>query len=173
MISFATHRLLIHEFNSDNNRKTGNESIYNQIPGILSPAVTETLPREWSTINTLDAAKSWMSNRIAESKVLMVSSKENGCCIGFIFLFQMENIEQLIAYRFGYLLAESVWGKGLGTELVSGLVNACAEAGNIESLSGGVENNNRASIRVLEKIGFSISTLDTESEDTTFYEYQF
>jgi len=75
--------------------------------------------------------------------------------------------------RFGYLLAEKVWGKGLGTELIEGLLNWCKKQGNIRSISGGVETDNIESIKVLEKTGFSVSTMDSPSEKTVFYEYRF
>lgn len=173
MIPFSTPRLWVDEFTSDYSSKPGNVKLYNEIVGILSPAVTLSLPRGWSNIKTQEEAKTWIGIRMAESRVLTVSEKQNQHCIGFVFLYDMGSKEQKITYRFGYLLAESVWGKGLGTELIKGLVRACKEADNIASLSGGVERNNLASVRVLEKIGFSVSTLDAESEDTVFYEYQF
>jgi len=56
--------------------------------------------------------------------------------------------------RLGYLLTESIWGKGIGSELVKGLVKMCSDSKMINSISGGVEKDNVGSIKVLEKNGF-------------------
>ena len=65
------------------------------------------------------------------------------------------------------MLAESAWGKGFATELITGLVNWCRENA-IKSITGGVEHNNPASARVLEKCGFSVNDNATDDEQV-FY----
>jgi ribosomal-protein-alanine N-acetyltransferase len=56
----------------------------------------------------------------------------------------------------GYLLAEEAWGKGYGTEIVSGLAKAYERQSPI-LLVAGVDIGNPASARVLEKAGFQRS----------------
>jgi RimJ/RimL family protein N-acetyltransferase len=56
--------------------------------------------------------------------------------------------------RLGYLLREEVWGKGIGTELIKGLVEWARQTRLIGSIAGDVEKENQGSIRVLEKNGF-------------------
>ena len=56
----------------------------------------------------------------------------------------------------GYLLSESVWGKGLASELVRGHVSALEASGLAYRLLGGVGVENPASARVLIKSGFRL-----------------
>jgi len=65
-----------------------------------------------------------------------------------------EDVVGGIEVRLGYLLSEHAWGKGIAGELVSGFVTWCRRQANIVSIVGGVEQNNVASQRVLEKNGF-------------------
>ena len=71
-----------------------------------------------------------------------------------MFLYENNEIKESEELRLGYLLAESIWGKGIGSELIKGLVKYCNDSKIIESISGGVEKDNVGSIKVLEKNGF-------------------
>ncbi len=97
-----------------------------------------------------------------------MESIEHDDVIGFIFLYEITKSE----IRFGYLLSKEVWGKGLATELMKGFINWCKQDGQIKSISGGVEKINIASIKVLEKVGFSKIDLEDEPHDNLFYEYK-
>jgi ribosomal-protein-alanine N-acetyltransferase len=57
--------------------------------------------------------------------------------------------------RLGYVLAEPAWGRSLGSELVGGFVEWCRAQSEIGSLIAGVAADNPASIRILEKSGFT------------------
>jgi RimJ/RimL family protein N-acetyltransferase len=57
--------------------------------------------------------------------------------------------------RIGYVLAESAWGQGYATEVVTGFLRRWDEEGLTASLLAGVTSNNVASQRVLEKAGFT------------------
>ena len=57
--------------------------------------------------------------------------------------------------RIGYMLAESVWGQGIATELLNGFVHWCKTVG-VSTVMGGVERDNISSRRVLEKTGFEV-----------------
>ena len=70
-----------------------------------------------------------------------------------MFLFE-EGVPGRTEVRIGYLLSESAWGKGFATELVGGFVAWCRQYASLQSVAGGVERGNVASIRVLEKNGF-------------------
>ncbi len=69
--------------------------------------------------------------------------------------------------RLGYLLAERAWGKGIASELIRGLVEWCRKSG-IASIVGGVERNNIASRRVLEKNGFVCDASTKNSPEQMF-----
>nr|WP_275040963.1 GNAT family N-acetyltransferase [Grimontia indica] len=54
----------------------------------------------------------------------------------------------------GYVVSERLQRKGLASEMLQGLVSWCQQSGKVATLSGGAEENNLASVRVLEKNGF-------------------
>jgi len=56
----------------------------------------------------------------------------------------------------GYWLAEKCWGKGIGTEVVMELVKHLLKDKNIKRITAKVYPYNKASMRVLEKNGFSL-----------------
>lgn len=67
---------------------------------------------------------------------------------------------------FAYLISETLWWKGYGTELIKGLVVWCKSSRNIRSLSGGVATKNTGSARILEKCGFVALDHATSVKDT-------
>ena len=60
-------------------------------------------------------------------------------------------------------VAQSAWGRGLGGELIGGLVGWCRAQAPIRSLAAGVAAENLVSAWVLEKNGFS--AVETEHGD--------
>jgi len=62
-----------------------------------------------------------------------------------------------IELRLGYLLTDKVWGLGLGSELICGLVKWVKTDGRVALILGGVDKDNIGSFRVLEKNGFLVS----------------
>ncbi len=85
--------------------------------------------------------------------------------LGLLILaeFPADNGPRVI--HLGYLLGETAWGRGLATELISGLVSALRNLGEPIQLLGGVENANPASARVLVKNGFQL--VERQSTHTT------
>lgn len=70
--------------------------------------------------------------------------------------------------RLGYLLAESVWGRGLASELVPGLVGWCLGEPDVRWLRAGAALDNPASTRVLEKTGFFVAEHDGGSGEPIY-----
>ncbi len=62
--------------------------------------------------------------------------------------------ESTVDVRIGYVIAETSWGRGLATELLSGLVDWMRIEPSIHTLTGGVDLTNHASVRVMENNGF-------------------
>ncbi len=127
------------------------------------------MPDGWQNINTSDKANQWIAYRLDESHFYRIRLDDSGEIIGFLFLYESEEKSEL---RLGYLLAESTWGKGIGTELIKGLVAWARSSGQINSISGGVEKDNIGSIKVLEKCGFSQSKEELPS-GAFLYEIRF
>ena len=171
--NFNTQRL---EVSSWLNQVKGAESkkgFAEKVIEILSPNVTKALPDGWQNISTIDEAKAWIKDRADESHFVTIQLVSTNETIGFIFLYESDSENNYYKLRFGYLLSEKHWGKGLGTELIEGLIKWCKKEGDIQSISGGVETDNIGSIKVLEKTGFSVSTADNPAEGVVFYEYNF
>lgn len=70
--------------------------------------------------------------------------------IGYVFLSAVKNSDTHI----GYLLGESYWGKGYATEVMQGLVTFIKSEHHVMKLIVGVDLDNLASIRLLNKLGF-------------------
>jgi ribosomal-protein-alanine N-acetyltransferase len=118
---------------------------------LLTPAVTRSLPPEWQGDYDEARAERWISDRDAEGTTLMAS--EDGQPVGLVLLYK-ESGPGGVTVRLGYLIAEGEWGRGLGGELVAGLVVWCRTEPAIRALIGGVAADNTASIRILERSGF-------------------
>ncbi|MDQ2180785.1 GNAT family N-acetyltransferase [Marinifilum sp. D714] len=170
---FKTERLFVKDWLYKNEEVVEKLAFTKKVINILSPRVTEALPDGWQNINTTEQANQWIFERAKEGFFLTVWLKSKPELLGFLFLYECESENQSLDLRFGYLLAESAWGKGFGTELINGLVDWCKKRDYIQSLSGGVERNNIGSIKVMEKTGFSISAESKPTNDVIFYEQKF
>jgi len=171
--NFKTERLLIRSWKYQNKDLASEDYFTNKVEGILTHQVTKSLPDGWQGIKTKSDAKQWIKDRADESHFLTVQLLSTNEIIGFVFLYESDSQDNSCDLRFGYLLSETYWAKGYGSELVQGLVEWCDKVGDINSISGGVETDNIASIKVLEKNGFSPSTLDDASGNVIFYERKF
>lgn len=170
---FETERLVVEDWQNQNEDVSAKLKFAQEVIRILTPNVTKSLPDGWQNIKSLDQVNNWIFDRANESTFLTVNLRSNKRLIGFIFLFETESENKMTDIRFGYLLSETFWGKGIGTELVDGLVDWCRTNENIKSLSGGVENDNIGSIKVVEKTGFSLSKDSSPSDKVLFYEMLF
>ena len=110
----------------------------------------------------------WVSERAAEGDVRLVEDRTTGALLGLLILAEFPGEKGRTEIRIGYLLAEAAWGKGYATELLEGYVSSLA-GGPPVLLVGGVEIDNPASARVLEKAGFTKSTSQSSGE-TDVYE---
>lgn len=161
---FRTDRVSIMNWRFLESRPGIQSSLAERVLKIMTPNVTKALPDGWQNIDTIEKAENWIVERKADSDFYAVTINETGDSIGYLFLYVDNEIERSCEIRFGYLLMESHWGKGIGSELIKGLVDWCANTKIIRSLSGGVEKENIGSIRVLEKNGFYRSTEELPGE---------
>jgi RimJ/RimL family protein N-acetyltransferase len=171
--NFSTPRLSVCSWTNHTKEPNAEKKLAEKVIEILSPNVTRALPDGWQNITSFAAAQEWVKDRNEESHFLSIQLSSTNEIIGFIFLYEAESENQLHNLRFGYLLAENFWGIGLGTELTKGLLDWCKAAGDIKSISGGVEKDNIGSIKVLEKTGFAALPADGTSDLVVFYAYQF
>lgn len=139
---------------------------------IMTPSVTKDLPDGWQNLTTIEKAQEWVNERKNDSFFYTIQQHNSEEIIGFLFLYTENETTESYDLRLGYLLSESSWGKGFGSELIKGLVVWCKKENNIGSISGGVESNNFGSIRVLEKNGF-IKTNDELPGNMLLYKLEF
>jgi RimJ/RimL family protein N-acetyltransferase len=147
---FETERLTVAPWHS-----IPRAQLASHVAALLTPAVTRPLPPPWQGPYDLERAQRWIDERDAESSVLLVSTRADATPVGLIILSSPQPSDTEL--RLGYLLAEGAWGRGLGSELIAGLVQWCGAQPDISSLAGGVEASNPASKRVLEKNGFVVA----------------
>lgn len=83
-----------------------------------------------------------------------VVEKSSSTLAGFCGL-NAERVDDADEIEIGYRLAPGFWGKGLGTEAARGALAHGFETLRIESLIAIVEPANVASVKVIQKLGFS------------------
>jgi len=161
---YSTNRLLVYEWHTISPDDSKQESLDNIVINILTPKVTQSLPPHWQGIYPLDRARNWIKERDEEGVTLIVIEQSTQTAIGFVILFEDATGNDL---RLGYLLAESAWGKGYASELIRGFVEWCKN-NDVARATGGVERDNNASRRVLEKNGFICESDTNEGSEQMF-----
>ena len=123
---------------------------------LLTTSTTRSLPAEWRGEYSIARARRWIAERDRESPTLLAVDRRTGAPVGLVIVFESPSDDGSGSdLRVGYLLSESVWGQGLATELVAGLVAWAREQPSISTLTAGVEATNTASARVLLTSGFT------------------
>ncbi len=88
------------------------------------------------------------------SSHLYLAIDVGGEAVGGIGIQPLDDVRRRTA-EIGYWLAESFWGRGIATDAVRSIVPVAFAAFDIVRLEAGIFSNNPASMRVLEKCGFS------------------
>jgi RimJ/RimL family protein N-acetyltransferase len=154
--SFVTHRLLVKEWNSLSAEDWERQPLSQVVITLLTQPVTRWLPTAWQGPYTEERALTWIDERDGEGTALLIIERSSRAPAGLVILLET-NAEDVVGstdVRLGYLLAESAWGKGIASEMLSGFVAWCRQQAAISSITGGVHRDNVASQRVLEKNGF-------------------
>ena len=168
--NFKTERLLVRSWKHQIQDPSNEHEFAKIVSGILTDNVTKSLPVGWQGLDSLKKSIEWIRKRAEESSFLTVQLINSNDVVGFMFLYESILSDRSFDLRLGYLLSESVWRQGFGSELIKGLVDWCMKNDDIKSISGGVEIGNVGSIRVLERNGFSIVNSNDQSEDVVFFE---
>ena len=83
----------------------------------------------------------------------LISNRTSGIAIGDSGLLILEEYGWI---DLGFRFAQPYWGKGLATEVASAWVRAAFDEFGLTRLGAFANPENRASIRVLEKLGFKV-----------------
>ena len=114
------------------------------------------------------AITEWVSARDAEADILCIHARASGALAGLVILSDQTVPGQISTLHLGYFLGEATWGKGYATEVISGLLAQFHAHGPVR-FEAGVDANNVASARVLEKAGFRLIP-DRSTADRGFFE---
>ncbi len=157
---YTTNRLIVKEWNSFEPKELDKPNLVDIVEEMLIPDVTKRFPVMWRGDYDKKRAKFWIQERDSESKTLLAVEKETKKPLGYINFFKEGSCSHGTYLRLGYLVSHAMWNNGLATELVEGFIHWCKE-NNISSILAGVDPDNKASIRVLEKNNFLTQTTDT------------
>lgn len=151
---FHTARLQVEAWSDRLNDKAGRQRLADELVTVLTPDVLRHLPAPLQISDTPQAIDHWMTARAAESDVFTVRNLATSDLLGLVILAEFPEPEAITTVHLGYLFAAHAWGKGYATELLNGLVQTYLDQGTPVQLLGGVERDNVASARVLQKAGF-------------------
>ena len=169
--SFETDRLLVGEWHSFEAPAGPVGSLARFVAEVMTEPVTKSLPDAWQGAFTVERATAWIAERDADGTTLMILDRATNQGVGLMILFENPADDPSTGsdLRIGYFLAESAWGKGFASELLAGFVGWCRRLGEVASLTGGVERDNVASIRVLEKNGFErVADADSATDELQY-----
>lgn len=175
VFAFETERLRCGPW-IDEARRSGVD-LASIVAAMLTPATTVALPAAWHGDFTVERARAWIEDREADSTALLVTDTASREPIGLAILATVPAGDTVPAdesdpdtgpldLRIGYVIDEAWWGRGIATELVKGLVDRARSVPDIVSVTGGIDPEHGASIRVLERSGFRL--VDHGNESSTY-----
>ena len=167
MMFFSTKRLEIVGVKSLLQSGYERPALLQDIVEVLKPSVVVSLPLHFHRINSDVQADAWLLKMEAESDLYVIKEKSSVGVIGFIFLYQADDG----VFHLGYVFMESQWGQGYASEVLHGLIMQCKQAGLARKLVGGVDEANLASIKVLQRSGFTPESKNNDG--VIFYHYNF
>lgn len=168
---FTTKRLIVKEWHSFEPKELNQSDLVNIVEKMLVPDVTYTFPPMWRGSYDKNRVKNWIAERDQEVKTLLAVEEKSKKSVGLLHFFRGHNRSKGTYLRLGYLLSKVMWGKGFATELVEGFIHWCKE-NNISTVLAGVDPDNIASIRVLEKNNFLTEKTD-ENGISLLFVYDF
>jgi len=123
-----------------------NINVWNNVRDRLPHPYTEKDAQEWIDFTLF---KQPLTHFAIEADSLLVGS------IGFLLKEDVysKNIE------IGYFIGENYWGKGIATEAIKQLLNLLIANYDVVRIYADVFENNKASMRVLEKNGFHLEAI--------------
>ncbi|CAH9062154.1 hypothetical protein PSECIP111951_02635 [Pseudoalteromonas holothuriae] len=131
---------------------------------LLTDNVLKTLPQNWQAASQTGSEEKWLVEQLNASLLITIECKKSLDIIGFIFIHPDNKNAQI-----GYLLGEPYWHKGYGSEALEALVQYYQKSGVIKVLHAGVSAEHFASIKLLEKVGFTRVEADCNNSNNVMY----
>eukprot|EP00035_Acanthoeca_spectabilis_P025651 m.459321 g.459321 ORF g.459321 m.459321 type:complete len:417 (-) comp21720_c0_seq1:1639-2889(-) len=150
---FSTARLVVREWHSIEPHEWRHRELPEVVSDLLTPEVTQSLPPCWHGEYPPERARAWVQERDTEGVTLLAVDHATKEVMGLVILGVFVE-GGTISLMLGYLLGSAAWGKGLGTELITGLVAHVRDKHFAHMMFAGAAADNYPSIRILEKAGF-------------------
>ncbi len=119
-----------------------------------NPSVSRFLLNRFPSPYTMEAAIHWVNNLVDQDPLVNFAITIDDQVVGGIGLELREDVYRKTALL-GYWLSEELWGKGIVTEAVKLMTQYAFDHLDIIRLQAGVLDKNPASMRVLEKAGYT------------------
>ena len=165
--TFTTKRLIVKEWHSFEPKELEQPDLVDIVENILVPEITNTFSPMWQGDYDRKRAQALINEFDSESKTLLAVDKKSKKAIGCINFYKVGDRSKGTNVRLGYFLSKVMWSKGFATEFVEAFIHWCKE-NNISTVLAGVDPDNIASIRVLEKNNFLTQTTDANGRSLLF-----
>lgn len=165
---FQTSRLIVEPWSKHLVNPNTVSALAAELTPVLTPTVLKHLPPAFWVESQSSAIVPWIHAREAECDVMTIRERNGGALIGLVILAEFVETGVGLTVQMGYLFQEQSWGKGYATEMLSGLVGMYKTGDHPVDLRGGVELENAASARVLEKVGFQIVAEETDQTNAMY-----
>ncbi len=152
---FSTQRLSVSHWKDHLAQPHLRRKLADDLAALLIPAVLKNLPPPMQLRDRNISA--WIEARHAESDILLVRQGTDNELIGLMVLAVDTESDPPPSVHIGYLIGETAWGNGYASELLKGLQTEVS-SGPAMRLVAGVDRDNPASARVLQKAGFKLWT---------------
>ncbi|NDW54238.1 GNAT family N-acetyltransferase [Aliiroseovarius sp. PrR006] len=168
---FTTQRLSVFSWHDVLADPAMRASLEAELSGLLTPKVLEHLPPPLQLEGGKASISDWIDARSAESEVHLVEDLRTSDLLGLLILAEGASDPDQTVLHIGYLFAQHAWGQGYASEMLVGLCSV-VEQDRPARLAGGVDRQNQASARVLQKAGFELNP-ELSSSDTDMYVREF
>ena len=116
---------------------------------------------------TEEKSKELLSKWIKDDSVWAAINKKTNHFIGWFMLKETISKDCL---EIGFMLDKSCWSQGYATEIALKLIKFATERQGVSKVIASTDVNNRASIKVLKKIGMSPTDSFPSKDNITYYE---
>jgi ribosomal-protein-alanine N-acetyltransferase len=134
-------------------------------PKVMQYVTTGPRSKSEAKNEIIDGMKHWKEHGFGPYLVL---DKREGNLIGFakLYLSSRSPFPQI-----GYAIDDHLWGIGLGSEIAKSLLKIGFENLGEDALAGFARVENKASRRILEKVGFQLQTENFQQENRIYAHY--
>lgn len=122
---------------------------------LSDPQIYRFIPQDPPSLDQLEKRYKYLERRISPDGAVQwlnwaLRQRETGNLIGTIQATVLADKTAMVAYELG----PGYWGQGYATEALKWLLDSWNDSGEVHSARACVDTRNKASIRLLERLGF-------------------